>query len=152
MNTFWEGLTANWEWSVFWPEVLGKAAGVTTGILLSWFLVIRRRVQAMRRLQRGDADDLLFQAHYLQTLLDGHFQLLFRNVAEKRTIEQVFTTRRRPRSCENWAMQRRSIIQSFRHLERSVLKSLTMPQAVVSSEPLLTRAAIDESGRASRRR
>ena len=96
MNTFWEGLTTNWEWSVFWPEVLGKAAGVTTGILLSWFLVIRRRVQAMRRLQRGDADDLLFQAHYLQTLLDGHFQLLFRNVAEKRTIEQVFTTRRRP--------------------------------------------------------
>lgn len=87
---------ADWNWSVFWPEVLGKAAGVTLGILLSWFLVIRRRLQSMGKLQRGDSDDVLFQAHYLHRLPslespDGeHVQLLFRNIAEKRTVQQIY--------------------------------------------------------------
>ncbi len=83
-----------WDWSVFLPEVLGKATGVATGILLSWFLVIRRRLKSMGKLQRGDSDDVLFQAHYLHPIEsdDGiaRVGLLFRNVAEKRTIEQVY--------------------------------------------------------------
>jgi hypothetical protein len=80
----------DWDWNLFWPEVLGKCVGVGLGILLSWYLVVRRRVQSMMRLQQGDSDDLLFQAHYLHPLENGGVQLLFRNVAEKRTIEQVY--------------------------------------------------------------
>ncbi len=80
----------DWNWGSFFSEVAGKATGVTVGILLSWFLVIRRRLQSMGRLQRGDSDDLLFQAHYLQPISNDDYQLLFRNVAEKRTIEQVY--------------------------------------------------------------
>lgn len=101
MVQWWQDVVNNWDWSVFLPEMLGKAAGVLVGILLSWFLVIRRRLQAMGKLQRGDSDDVLFQAHYLHPLdrdgsddrdqtCQGVVQLLFRNVAEKRTIEQVY--------------------------------------------------------------
>ncbi len=105
MNQWWQNLSDNWDWWVFWPEVFGKAIGVIVGVLLSWFLVIRRRLQSLNKLERGDSDDLLFQAHYLHPIAltalgtdaansptgaDEHYQLLFRNVAEKRTIEQVY--------------------------------------------------------------
>ncbi len=87
-------LVNNWDWSVFLPEVLGKATGIIIGVMLSWFLLIRRRLQSMGKLQRGDSDDLLFQAHYLHPISaddsEHRVQLLFRNVAEKRTIEQVY--------------------------------------------------------------
>lgn len=81
---------ADWEWNLFWPEVLGKATGVALGVILSWFLVVRKRIQSMLRLQQGDSDDVLFQAHYLHPLDNSQIQLLFRNVAEKRTIEQIY--------------------------------------------------------------
>lgn len=87
---------ANWDWSVFWPEVLGKATGVVVGILLSWYLLIRRRLKSMNRLMSGDSDDVLFQAHYLHEIdpiEQGDplsFQLLFRNVAEKKTVPQIY--------------------------------------------------------------
>lgn len=94
MRAWIESLIQDWDWAVFWPEVLGKAVGVTLGILISWFLVIRRRLQSLGKLRRGDSDDILFQAHYLHPVPDGEdgnsVQLLFRNVAEKRTVEQVY--------------------------------------------------------------
>ncbi len=105
MNQWWQNVVDNWDWWVFLPEVLGKAVGVIVGVLLSWFLVIRRRLQSLNKLERGDSDDLLFQAHYLHRIpaavtdrgaaghddeAEQHYQLLFRNVAEKRTIEQVY--------------------------------------------------------------
>ncbi|SMP71857.1 hypothetical protein SAMN06265222_114127 [Neorhodopirellula lusitana] len=109
-----QATTADWDWATFWPELLGKAAGVLTGILLSWFLLIRRRLKSMNRLRSGDSDDVLFQAHYLHPLPEtadashlpspppsgvpdnrdqpprAHYQLLFRNVAEKQTVPQIY--------------------------------------------------------------
>jgi len=32
MIELWERVSTNWDWSVFWPEVLGKAVRVTTEI------------------------------------------------------------------------------------------------------------------------
>lgn len=95
IRQWWDQLVENWDWFVFLPELLGKAAGVVVGILLSWFLLIRRRLRSMEKLQRGDSDDVLFQAHYLHPISrdnkqTGNFQLLFRNVAEKRTVEQIY--------------------------------------------------------------
>lgn len=95
MIQWWQDVVNEWDWFVFIPEALGKATGVLIGILLSWFLVIRRRLQSMDKLQRGDSDDILFQAHYLAPIDSGdvhspHYQLLFRNVAEKRTVEQIY--------------------------------------------------------------
>jgi len=118
IDWLWER-TADWQWDVFWPELLGKAAGVLVGIVLSWYLLIRRRLQSMNRLLSGDSDDVLFQAHYLHRISptevgtgadvgdaasqDGldrdnafasrrspSFQLLFRNVAEKKTVPQIY--------------------------------------------------------------
>ena len=95
MELWFRDLIENWDWSVVIPEMIGKATGVGIGVMLSWFLLIRRRLQSMGRLQRGDSDDLLFQAHYLHRVAgdagdEEVVQLLFRNVAEKRTIEQVY--------------------------------------------------------------
>ena len=95
MAQWWNQLIENWDWGVFIPEVIGKATGVAIGIMLSWFLLIRRRLHSLGKLQRGDSDDLLFQAHYLHPITNDStgrecVQLLFRNVAEKRTVEQVY--------------------------------------------------------------
>jgi hypothetical protein len=91
-NWIYESLMS-WDWSTFWPEVLGKASGVLLGIGLSWFLLIRRRLQSLGKLTSGDSDDILFQAHYLHRideLNEDRVQLLFRNVAEKKTVEQIY--------------------------------------------------------------
>ncbi|TWT92625.1 hypothetical protein [Neorhodopirellula pilleata] len=93
-----QNLTADWDWNTFWPETLGKATGVIIGIMASWFLLIRRRLQSMNRLKSGDSDDVLFQAHYLvpvstETTEHGpatRYQLLFRNVAEKKIVPQIY--------------------------------------------------------------
>lgn len=93
-----QNLIADWDWNTFWPETLGKATGVIIGILASWFLLIRRRLQSMNRLKSGDSDDVLFQAHYLVPVMVGsneeatstRYQLLFRSVAEKKTVPQIY--------------------------------------------------------------
>jgi hypothetical protein len=97
MNERLQEIIDNWNWSVFIFEALAKAVGVLTGVALSWFLLFRRRLKALEKLQRGDSDDVLFQAHYFYPLSpsDGstdasRVQLLFRNVAEKRTILQLY--------------------------------------------------------------
>ena len=59
MIQWWQEVVNNWDWFVFIPEALGKATGVLIGILLSWFLVIRRRLRSLDKLQRGDSDGML---------------------------------------------------------------------------------------------
>jgi hypothetical protein len=78
------------QWSRLVPEILGKGLGVVAGILISWWLLFRKRMQSLDRLQRGDSDDLLFQAHYLIPLPNECFQLVFRNVAPRQTIETAY--------------------------------------------------------------
>lgn len=90
MNQWLNDFFSDFNWSAFLWESLAKTVGIATGILLSWFLIIRRRLQAMGKLESGDSDDILFQAHYLVPLEDDRVQLLFRNVAPKQTIEQIY--------------------------------------------------------------
>lgn len=93
-----EAIIADWDWNSFWPETIGKATGVIIGIMASWFLLIRRRLQSMNRLKSGDSDDVLFQAHYLVALPGGRdgenslprYQLVFRSVAEKKIVPQIY--------------------------------------------------------------
>lgn len=78
------------EWNRLIPELLGKGLGVLAGIAISWWVLFRKRLRYLDRLRRGDTDDLLFQAHYLLPLDDGRFQLIFRNVAPRRTIDEAY--------------------------------------------------------------
>ena len=52
MIQWWQEVVNEWDWFVFIPEALGKANGVLIGILLSWFLVIRRRLRKESRFIR----------------------------------------------------------------------------------------------------
>jgi hypothetical protein len=91
MEAWWEWLS-EMEWQRVVPEVLGKAMGVLLGIAISWWVLFRRRLKYLDRLRRGDSDELLFQAHYLLPV-DGDdeaVQLVFRNVAPRRTIDDAY--------------------------------------------------------------
>lgn len=81
---------SQFEWSRLLPELIGKATGFLIGFAASWFLLFRKRLQALERLRKGDSDDLLFQAHYLLPLSEGSVQLVFRSVAEARTVEDAY--------------------------------------------------------------
>ncbi|MCC9643891.1 hypothetical protein LOC71_16515 [Rhodopirellula sp. JC740] len=116
MDGWWEWLV-EMEWQRVIPEVVGKAAGVLLGIGISWWVLFRKRLKYLDRLRRGDSDELLFQAHYLlpvdndvdatsvastkepasresiansQGSADQVVQLIFRNVAPRRTIDDAY--------------------------------------------------------------
>lgn len=78
------------EWSRMLPEILGKAVGVLLGVAISWWVLFRKRLKTLDRLRRGDSDELLFQMHYLLPTDDGRVQLLFRNIAPRRTIDDAY--------------------------------------------------------------
>ncbi len=78
------------DWSRLVPEILGKGIGVLAGVAISWWLLFRKRMKSLDRLQRGDSDDLLFQAHYLIPTTDDSLQLVFRNVAPRQTLDTAY--------------------------------------------------------------
>ena len=41
------------QWEVLVSEWAGKALGVMTGFVVSWFVLVRRRMKALERMQRG---------------------------------------------------------------------------------------------------
>jgi hypothetical protein len=54
-------------------------------------LLFRKRLKALERLQRGDSDDVLFQAHQLHPVPGSdEVTLLFRNVAPPTTLEDLY--------------------------------------------------------------
>ncbi len=97
MQTLFDWLsTLQWERLI--PELLGKALGFLTGFAASWFLLFRRRLNALQRMQSGDSDDFIFQMHQLypkredQNGVDSResFVLLFRNIAPKTTLNDLY--------------------------------------------------------------
>ena len=79
------------EWSRVLPEIVGKGLGVFFGIAVSWYVLFRKRLQALGRFKAGDSDDVLFQAHYLWPDGEsGNFILLFRNIAPTMTINDLY--------------------------------------------------------------
>ena len=81
------------DWSLMIPEFVGKAAGVIAGFAVSWFVLIRRRFKALEKAQRGDSDDLIYQAHFLLPIdsEDRHDRVLvFRNIAPKTTVNDLY--------------------------------------------------------------
>ncbi|MGB7327032.1 MAG: hypothetical protein WBD31_19305 [Rubripirellula sp.] len=104
------------QWERLLPEFLGKAGGFLAGIFVSWFLLFRRRLNAIQRLQSGDSDDFVFQVHHLapDDSKDGsivvdqatnggedpasqvaqqmpqRWVLLFRNMAPKTTLNDLY--------------------------------------------------------------
>ena len=105
MIEWWEYLQT-FEWTRLFPELLGKMLGVITGFAVSWFVLVRRRLKALERVQAGDSDDFIFQAHFLlpapaqlgnrqeKTVLKeskpGKFVLVFRNMAPKTTLNDLY--------------------------------------------------------------
>lgn len=83
---------ANLEWYRVLPEVVGKGLGFLAGFAASWFLLFRRKLRDLQRLQAGDSDDFIFQMHRLWPLpgSQGECVLLFRNVAPKTTLNQLY--------------------------------------------------------------
>ncbi|TWU20459.1 hypothetical protein Pla52o_43370 [Novipirellula galeiformis] len=83
---------ATLQWERLVPELIGKALGFLTGFAASWFLLFRRRLNAIQRMQSGDSDDFIFQMHCLFPSAgnDDQFVLLFRNVAPKTTLNDLY--------------------------------------------------------------
>ncbi|EMI21680.1 hypothetical protein RMSM_01393 [Rhodopirellula maiorica SM1] len=80
------------QWERLVPELIGKALGFLSGFAASWFLLFRRRLNALQRMQSGDSDDFIFQMHHLSPVA-GHADdvvLLFRNVAPKITLNDLY--------------------------------------------------------------
>lgn len=78
------------QWSRLVPELLGKALGVLVGIAFSWWLLFRKRLKYLDRLRRGESDELLFQAHFLKPIDGDRFQLFFRNLVPRQTIQHAY--------------------------------------------------------------
>ena len=86
------------EWERLIPELVGKALGFLTGFATSWFLLFRRRLNDIARLQSGDSDDFIFQMHSLCRLPESEnresetdkYVLLFRNIAPKTTLNYLY--------------------------------------------------------------
>ncbi|MEM6469254.1 MAG: hypothetical protein AAF802_06765 [Planctomycetota bacterium] len=87
---------ATLEWERLLPEFLGKFLGFLSGFAASWFLLFRKRLNAIQKMQSGDSDDLLFQMHHLdwqtagKPTSDTDCVLLFRNIAPKTTLNQLY--------------------------------------------------------------
>jgi hypothetical protein len=80
------------QWERLFPELIGKALGFLAGFAASWFLVFRRRLNAIAKMQAGDSDDFIFQMHRLWEVPAhaGDYVLLFRNVAPKTTLNDLY--------------------------------------------------------------
>ena len=80
------------EWQRLIPEILGKGLGFLAGFAASWYLLFRRRLNALQRLQSGDSDDFIFQMHCLQPIPERPDEavLLFRNLAPKTTLHDLY--------------------------------------------------------------
>ena len=86
------------QWERLFPELLGKALGFLAGFAASWFLLFRKRLNAIQRMQSGDSDDFVFQMHRLFPMSESggndaateRFVLLFRNVAPKTTLNDMY--------------------------------------------------------------
>ncbi|MEM9586852.1 MAG: hypothetical protein AAGA03_06190 [Planctomycetota bacterium] len=90
MDTWFEWI-GSLEWSRLVPEIIGKAIGFLVGFAASWFLLFRRRLDALQRLKRGDTDDIIFQSHKLCPIDDGkRVALVFRNLAPKTTLDSLY--------------------------------------------------------------
>ena len=83
---------ATLQWDRMVPEFAGKALGVITGFVVSWFVLVRRRMKALERMQRGDSDDFIFQMHVLlgDESSPQDVTLVFRNVAPKTTLNDLY--------------------------------------------------------------
>ncbi|WP_146599102.1 hypothetical protein [Novipirellula aureliae] len=83
---------SNLQWDRLLPELIGKALGFLAGFAASWFLVFRRRLNAIAKAQSGDSDDFIFQMHRLWELPEqaGDCMLLFRNIAPKTTLHDLY--------------------------------------------------------------
>jgi hypothetical protein len=91
LQLIWDWLT-NLEWQRVLPELVGKGLGFLAGFVASWFLLFRRKLKDLQRLQSGDSDDFIFQMHRLSPIPGGRdeFVLLFRNIAPKTTLNDLY--------------------------------------------------------------
>jgi hypothetical protein len=91
LQLIWDWLS-DVEWHRVLPELVGKGLGFLAGFAASWFLLFRRKLRDLQRLQVGDTDDLIFQMHRLWPMPGGQGEcvLLFRNVAPKTTLNDLY--------------------------------------------------------------
>ena len=91
LQLIWDWLT-NLEWQRVLPELVGKGLGFLAGFVASWFLLFRRKLRDLQRLQSGDSDDFIFQMHRLSPIpgSQDEFVLLFRNIAPKTTLNELY--------------------------------------------------------------
>ena len=80
------------DWPRVVPELVGKGLGFLAGFAASWFLLFRRKLRDLQRLQQGDSDDLIFQFHRLCPVPEaaGEYVLLFRNIAPNKTVNDLY--------------------------------------------------------------
>lgn len=82
---------SNLDWSRLLPEFIGKSLGVLIGFLIGWYLVIRRQAKDFQKFQRGESDEVLFQAHYLVPVPGtDEITLVFRNLGPRTTVNQLY--------------------------------------------------------------
>jgi hypothetical protein len=90
MKCVWDLIAENWgDWLI---GVLKWAVGTVLGLVTSWFLVFRAKWRDLQRLKSGESDDLIYQMHRLYPVegREDRFVLLFRNVAPKTTLADLY--------------------------------------------------------------
>lgn len=90
MSELWNYLD-NVSWVELTLELIARTIGILAGFLLSWYLLFRRKLNEIRRFQRGESDDILFQTHSLYPI-EGTDEvvLLFRNVGSRMTVNMLY--------------------------------------------------------------
>jgi len=82
----------NLEWSLLLKQAIGSIVGSLIGVIVGWFVLFRRRMLELRKLQRGESDEILFQMHALIPVpdSDGDVVLVFRNVGPRTTVNSLY--------------------------------------------------------------
>jgi hypothetical protein len=90
MQAFWDWLSSL-DWQIVVRQFIGSIIGLLIGVVVGRFVLFRRRLVELGKLQRGESDEILFQWHTLIPLNDsGDVVLAFRNVGPRSTVNSLY--------------------------------------------------------------
>lgn len=83
---------ASLNWQIVVRQLVGSFIGLFIGVVVGRFVLFRRRMIELGKLQRGESDDILFQSHTLIPLegSNGEVVLAFRNVGPRSTVNSLY--------------------------------------------------------------
>lgn len=91
MRAIWDWIQTI-DWELLLRQAIGSIIGSLIGVVIGWFVLFRRRMLELRKLQRGESDEFLFQSHVLIPVdgSDGEVVLAFRNLGPRTTVNSLY--------------------------------------------------------------